>query len=128
MPLRCLTRYSRAPPLDSNPRPEPTPRPPSPPLATPHNLSPPLAHPHHPSPPLATPHHPSPPRYQEYYARKSAEWIEGDGTPAYMVKAEAALETERERVTAYLNSASEGKLLGVVETEVGRLVGARVGA
>ena len=36
-----------------------------------------------------------------------------------MVKAEAALETERERVTAYLNSASEGKLLGVVETEVG---------
>mmetsp|Transcript_71001 Transcript_71001/g.199275 ORF Transcript_71001/g.199275 Transcript_71001/m.199275 type:complete len:622 (+) Transcript_71001:189-2054(+) len=55
---------------------------------------------------------------QEYYARKSAEWIEGDGTPAYMVKAEAALETERERVTAYLNSASEGKLLGVVETEI----------
>mmetsp|Transcript_17376 Transcript_17376/g.31660 ORF Transcript_17376/g.31660 Transcript_17376/m.31660 type:complete len:748 (+) Transcript_17376:238-2481(+) len=55
---------------------------------------------------------------QEYYARKSAEWIEGDGTPAYMVKAEAALDAERERVTAYLNSASEGKLLGVVETEI----------
>lgn len=55
---------------------------------------------------------------QEYYARKSSEWIEGDGTPAYMVKAEKALEAERERVTAYLNSASETKLLGVVETEI----------
>ena len=23
---------------------------------------------------------------QEYYARKSSEWVDGDGTPAYMVK------------------------------------------
>lgn len=55
---------------------------------------------------------------QEYYTRKSAEWIEGDDTPAYMVKAEQALEAERERVASYLNSASEAKLLSVVETEI----------
>lgn len=55
---------------------------------------------------------------QEYYSRKSSEWIEGDGTPAYMVKAEAALEQERERVANYLNSASESRLLNVVEDEI----------
>jgi len=55
---------------------------------------------------------------QAYYTRKSSEWIDQDGTPAYMVKAEAALEAERERVMSYLNSSSEAKLLGVVETEI----------
>jgi cullin 1 len=54
----------------------------------------------------------------EYYTRKSSQWIDGDGAPAYMVKAEAALEAERSRVENYLNSASEQRLLGVVETEI----------
>ena len=55
---------------------------------------------------------------QEYYTRKSSEWVEGDGTPAYLIKAEAALEAERARVGHYLNSASEARLLSVVETEI----------
>lgn len=55
---------------------------------------------------------------QEYYARKSASWIAEDGTPAYMVKAEAALESERTRVENYLNHNSEVKLLDVVEKEI----------
>ena len=55
---------------------------------------------------------------ESYYTRTSEEWIEGDGTPAYMVKAEAALEAEKARVAHYLNSSSEQAMLGVVETEI----------
>eukprot|EP00615_Pteridomonas_danica_P010351 CAMPEP_0114360526 /NCGR_PEP_ID=MMETSP0101-20121206/23934_1 /TAXON_ID=38822 ORGANISM="Pteridomonas danica, Strain PT" /NCGR_SAMPLE_ID=MMETSP0101 /ASSEMBLY_ACC=CAM_ASM_000211 /LENGTH=638 /DNA_ID=CAMNT_0001504815 /DNA_START=386 /DNA_END=2302 /DNA_ORIENTATION=- len=54
----------------------------------------------------------------EYYARKSSEWIESDGTPAYLIKAETAIEAEKARVSQYLNVATEGRLLGVVETEI----------
>ena len=54
----------------------------------------------------------------EYYARKSSEWIEGDGTPDYLMKAERALEAEKERVAAYLNSNTESKLISVVEAEI----------
>jgi cullin 1 len=55
---------------------------------------------------------------REYYARKSSEWIEGDGTPAYLIKAETALESEKARVSHYLNGATESRLLSVVEDEI----------
>lgn len=55
---------------------------------------------------------------REYYARRSANWIDGNSTPDYLIKAEAALEAERERVGAYLNSSTEAKLVAVVEEEI----------
>jgi len=55
---------------------------------------------------------------KEYYARKAELWMETDSTPIYLVKAEKALESERERVVNYLNVLSEPKLLGVIETEL----------
>jgi cullin 1 len=55
---------------------------------------------------------------REYYARKSQEWIEADSTPDYMIKAEKALESERQRVTHYLHPNTESKLLGVCDVEV----------
>ena len=55
---------------------------------------------------------------KEYYARKSQEWIENDDTPSYMVKAEAALESEKARVGHYLNPATEPRLLREVEIEL----------
>ena len=55
---------------------------------------------------------------REYYARKSQEWIETDSTPAYLIKAEKALEEEKARVANYLNSETEEKLLKVVIEEL----------
>jgi cullin 1 len=55
---------------------------------------------------------------KEYYARKSQEWVESDDAPAYLAKAEAALEAEAARVAQYLNGASEPKLLRVCEHEI----------
>jgi len=55
---------------------------------------------------------------REYYAKKREEWIVTDSTPAYLIKAEAALEAEKNRVTDYLNVASESKLLRVFEEEI----------
>jgi len=55
---------------------------------------------------------------QEFYARKSQEWIENDSTPDYMIKAERALEEERLRVANYLNPSTESKLLRVVDQEL----------
>lgn len=55
---------------------------------------------------------------KEYYARKSQEWVETDDTPTYLAKAEVALDAEKARVSHYLNSASEPKLLRVCEHEV----------
>ncbi|CAM9374818.1 unnamed protein product, partial [Heterosigma akashiwo] len=55
---------------------------------------------------------------QEFYARKSQEWIQSDSTPDYMVKAERALEEERQRVANYLNPSTEAKLLRVVDQEL----------
>ncbi|GAB5036521.1 cullin protein 1 [Nannochloropsis oceanica] len=55
---------------------------------------------------------------REYYARKSQEWIETDSTPAYLLKAEAALDEERARVFNYLNGETEDKLLKVVMEEL----------
>lgn len=55
---------------------------------------------------------------REYYAKKREEWIVADSTPEYMVKAEKVLIEEKNRVHDYLNPASEGKLLRVVEEEI----------
>eukprot|EP00555_Chaetoceros_dichaeta_P008358 CAMPEP_0198255728 /NCGR_PEP_ID=MMETSP1447-20131203/5791_1 /TAXON_ID=420782 /ORGANISM="Chaetoceros dichaeta, Strain CCMP1751" /LENGTH=743 /DNA_ID=CAMNT_0043942169 /DNA_START=56 /DNA_END=2287 /DNA_ORIENTATION=- len=55
---------------------------------------------------------------REYYAKKREAWIVTDSTPAYLIKAEAVLEAEKNRVTDYLNPASESKLLRVCEEEI----------
>lgn len=54
---------------------------------------------------------------REYYAKKRDEWI-NDSTPDYLIKAEDALNAERTRVSDYLNSNSETRLLRVVEEEL----------
>lgn len=54
---------------------------------------------------------------REFYAKKREEWI-NDSTPDYLIKAEAALEEERNRVADYLNSSTESKILKVVEEEL----------
>jgi cullin 1 len=46
------------------------------------------------------------------------EWIETDSTPAYLIKAEKALEEEKARVANYLNNDTEEKLLKVVIEEL----------
>jgi cullin 1 len=53
---------------------------------------------------------------REYYARKREDWI-NDSTPDYLIKAEEALNEERNRVADYLNSSSESNLK-VVEEEI----------
>ena len=55
---------------------------------------------------------------REYYAKKREKWIATDSTPDYLIKAEAALNEERNRVADYLNQSSETKLLKVVEEEI----------
>lgn len=54
---------------------------------------------------------------RDYYTRKREEWI-NDSTPDYLIKAEEALNEERNRVTDYLNSSSENKILKVLEEEI----------
>lgn len=54
---------------------------------------------------------------REYYTRKREDWI-NDSTPDYLIKAEEALNEERNRVADYLNSSSENKILKVVEEEI----------
>jgi cullin 1 len=54
---------------------------------------------------------------REYYAKKRIFWI-NDSTPDYLIKAEDALNEERNRVADYLNSSSESKILKVVEDEI----------
>eukprot|EP00574_Skeletonema_japonicum_P002825 CAMPEP_0201715338 /NCGR_PEP_ID=MMETSP0593-20130828/1536_1 /ASSEMBLY_ACC=CAM_ASM_000672 /TAXON_ID=267983 /ORGANISM="Skeletonema japonicum, Strain CCMP2506" /LENGTH=740 /DNA_ID=CAMNT_0048204801 /DNA_START=36 /DNA_END=2258 /DNA_ORIENTATION=- len=53
-----------------------------------------------------------------FYGRKREDWIARDSTPDYLIKAEKALVEEKERVGAYLNSATEPKLRSVVEDEI----------
>ncbi|CAK9005115.1 Cullin-1 (OsCUL1) (OsCUL1-1) [Durusdinium trenchii] len=55
---------------------------------------------------------------KDYYLNKSQDWIAEDTLPVYLRKAEAALETERERVDNYLEADSKPKLVKVVETEL----------
>lgn len=54
---------------------------------------------------------------REYYTKKREDWI-NDSTSDYLIKAEKALSEERKRVEDYLNSASEAKMLMVVEEEI----------
>ena len=55
---------------------------------------------------------------REYYMRKREDWILNDSMPDYMMKAETALNDERNRVSEYLNQSSEKKLMRVVEEEL----------
>lgn len=55
---------------------------------------------------------------REYYAKKRQEWIDTDSTPDYLIKAEAAIIEEKNRVVDYLNPSSEPKLLKVCEEEI----------
>ena len=55
---------------------------------------------------------------REYYAKQREAWIATDSTPDYLIKAEAALNEEKARVAAYLNMASESKILKVCEEEI----------
>ena len=57
-------------------------------------------------------------RTSSYYARQSRQWLEVSSTPAYLKKAETALDSESRRVHCYLHSSSESKLLSVCEIEI----------
>ncbi|KAL8031552.1 hypothetical protein ABFX02_13G033600 [Erythranthe guttata] len=53
-----------------------------------------------------------------YYSRKASQWIFQDSCPDYMLKVEECLKTEKNRVSHYLHSSSETKLLEQVENEL----------
>ncbi|KAI6693075.1 hypothetical protein NL676_020785 [Syzygium grande] len=53
-----------------------------------------------------------------YYSRKASSWILEDSCPDYMLKAEECLKRERDRVSHYLHSSSEPKLLEKVQHEL----------
>lgn len=50
---------------------------------------------------------------KSYYSRKGSTWIQEDSCPDYMLKAEECLRKEKERVTHYLHSTTEPKLVEV---------------
>lgn len=53
-----------------------------------------------------------------YCAQQAASWFAEDSCPEYMIKAEASLTSEEERVDKYLHASTKPKLLGVVEEEL----------
>ncbi|XP_039162799.1 cullin-1 [Eucalyptus grandis] len=53
-----------------------------------------------------------------YYSRKASSWILEDSCPDYMLKAEEYLKREEDRVSHYLHSSSEPKLLEKVQHEL----------
>ncbi|XP_061369357.1 cullin-1-like [Gastrolobium bilobum] len=53
-----------------------------------------------------------------YYKSKAINWIEVDSCPDYMLKAEDCLRRERERVSHYLHSSTEQKLVEKVQHEL----------
>ncbi|XWS14058.1 hypothetical protein CRYUN_Cryun36dG0090900 [Craigia yunnanensis] len=53
-----------------------------------------------------------------YYSRKASTWILDDSCPDYMLKAEECLKREKDRVSHYLHSSSEPKLLEKVQHEL----------
>ncbi|KAL7226780.1 hypothetical protein ACSBR1_021783 [Camellia fascicularis] len=53
-----------------------------------------------------------------YYSRKASNWIVEDSCPDYMLKAEECLKKERDRVSHYLHSSSEQKLVEKVQNEL----------
>ncbi|VFQ68632.1 unnamed protein product [Cuscuta campestris] len=54
----------------------------------------------------------------DFYSRKASNWIVEDSCPDYMLKAEECLKKEKERVSHYLHSSSEAKLLEKVQNEL----------
>ncbi|KAL6217275.1 hypothetical protein ACLB2K_010492 [Fragaria x ananassa] len=54
----------------------------------------------------------------DYYSRKASNWILEDSCPDYMLKAEECLRRERDRVSHYLHSSSEQKLVEKVQNEL----------
>ncbi|CAL9238166.1 unnamed protein product [Arabidopsis halleri] len=53
-----------------------------------------------------------------YYSRKASRWIEEDSCPDYMLKVEECLKRERERVTHYLHSSTEPKVVEKIQNEL----------
>ncbi|CAJ2632066.1 unnamed protein product [Trifolium pratense] len=53
-----------------------------------------------------------------YYKSKATIWIESDSCPDYMLKAEDCLKRERERVSHYLHTSTEQKLVEKVQDEL----------
>ncbi|XP_057960271.1 cullin-1 isoform X1 [Malania oleifera] len=53
-----------------------------------------------------------------YYSRKASNWILEDSCPDYMLKAEECLKREKDRVSHYLHSSSEPKLLEKVQHQL----------
>ncbi|KAE8650386.1 cullin-1 [Cucumis sativus] len=53
-----------------------------------------------------------------YYSRKASNWILEDSCPDYMLKAEDCLRREKDRVSHYLHSSSESKLLEKAQHEL----------
>ncbi|XP_074345657.1 cullin-1-like [Apium graveolens] len=53
-----------------------------------------------------------------YYSRKASKWISEDSCPDYMIKVEESLKKEKERVSHYLHSSTEPKLLENVLNEL----------
>lgn len=53
-----------------------------------------------------------------YYSRKASNWILEDSCPEYMIKSEECLKKERDRVSHYLHSSSEPKLVEKVQHEL----------
>ncbi|KAF2310979.1 hypothetical protein GH714_018889 [Hevea brasiliensis] len=53
-----------------------------------------------------------------YYSRKASNWILEDSCPDYMLKAEECVKWEKDRVSHYLHSSSEPKLLEKVQHEL----------
>ncbi|ONH93831.1 hypothetical protein PRUPE_8G255500 [Prunus persica] len=54
----------------------------------------------------------------EYYSRKASNWILEDSCPDYMLKVKECLKREKERVSHYLHSSSEQKLVEKVQHEL----------
>ncbi|XP_058200172.1 cullin-1-like [Rhododendron vialii] len=54
----------------------------------------------------------------DYYSRKASNWIVEDSCPDYMFKAEECLKKEKDRVSHYLHSSSEQKLVEKVQNEL----------
>ncbi|XP_049412004.1 cullin-1-like [Solanum stenotomum] len=53
-----------------------------------------------------------------HYSRKASTWIVEDSCPEYMLKAEECLQKERDRVSHYLHSSTETKLLEKMQNQV----------
>ncbi|KAL0714315.1 hypothetical protein Bca4012_021294 [Brassica carinata] len=53
-----------------------------------------------------------------YYSRRSSSWIQEYSCPEYMKKCEESLKKEKERVTHYLHSTTEPKLVEIVQTHL----------